>query len=82
LIKYKVEKKSNIVDLNLLLAESIKKLYQELSISRATFNCGYEVVRACSTHGRGEKLNTKFRSENLKGRDHSEDLGVGGRKIL
>jgi hypothetical protein len=27
-------------------------------------------------------MNTKFWSENLKGRDHSEDLGVGGRIIL
>jgi hypothetical protein len=27
-------------------------------------------------------MNTKFWSENLKGRDHSEDTGVDGRKIL
>jgi len=27
-------------------------------------------------------MRTKFWSENLKGRDHSEDLGVDGRKIL
>jgi hypothetical protein len=25
---------------------------------------------------------TKFRSENLKGKDHSDDLGVGGKIIL
>jgi len=36
---------------------------------------------ACSTHGIGE-INTKFWSENLKGRDHSEDLAVDGRIIL
>jgi hypothetical protein len=35
---------------------------------------------ACSTHGRDE-MHIKFQSENLKGRDHSEDLGVDG-KIL
>jgi hypothetical protein len=28
------------------------------------------------------KMLTKFWSENLKGRDHSEDIGVGGRIIL
>jgi hypothetical protein len=27
-------------------------------------------------------MRTEFRSENLKGRDHSENLGVGGRIIL
>jgi hypothetical protein len=27
-------------------------------------------------------MHTEFRSENLKGRDHSEDLGVDGRIIL
>jgi hypothetical protein len=37
---------------------------------------------ACSTHGRDEKYITKFLSENPKGRDHSEDLGVDGRSIL
>jgi hypothetical protein len=31
--------------------------------------------------GRAEK-NIKVRSENLKGRDHSEDLGIDGRVIL
>jgi hypothetical protein len=35
---------------------------------------------ACSTHG--EMGNTKLLSENLKGRDHSEDLCVKVRKIL
>jgi hypothetical protein len=33
---------------------------------------------SCSTHG-GD---TKFWSENLKGRDQSEELGVDGRIIL
>jgi hypothetical protein len=27
-------------------------------------------------------MHTIFRSENLKGRDHSEDLGIDGRIIL
>jgi hypothetical protein len=27
-------------------------------------------------------MHTNFRSENLKGRDHSEDLGVDGNIIL
>jgi len=34
--------------------------------------------RACSTHWTGEKC----WSENLKERDHLEDLGVDGRAIL
>jgi hypothetical protein len=34
---------------------------------------------ACSTRGRGEK-NTVFWLEDLKARDHSEDLGVDGSK--
>jgi len=38
--------------------------------------------RSCSTHGVGQEVYTKFLSENLKGRDHSEDPGVGGRIIL
>jgi hypothetical protein len=28
------------------------------------------------------KIHTKFWSENLKGRDHSEDLGVDGRIMM
>jgi hypothetical protein len=38
--------------------------------------------RICSTRGSYEKLIRKFWSENLKGRDHLEDLGVDGRIIL
>jgi len=41
---------------------------------------GYD-REACSTLGRDEKC-TQFWSEILKGRDHSEDLGVYGRIIL
>jgi hypothetical protein len=36
----------------------------------------------CSTHCRDEKCKKKKRSENLKGRDHSEDLGVVRKIIL
>jgi hypothetical protein len=36
---------------------------------------------ACGTHGRDE-VHTKFWSENLKGRDHLEDLGIDGKMIL
>jgi hypothetical protein len=36
---------------------------------------------ACSTHGIDEKC-TKLWSEDLKGRDHSEDLGVDRKIIL
>jgi len=36
---------------------------------------------ACGTHRRGE-MHTKFRSESLKGRDHSQDLGIDGKVIL
>jgi hypothetical protein len=32
--------------------------------------------RACSSYGRYEKCVTRFRSENLKGRDHVKDLGT------
>jgi len=35
--------------------------------------------RVCSTHGRD--MYTKFWSESLKGRDHSEDLGTDGRIV-
>jgi hypothetical protein len=34
------------------------------------------------THGRNEKFTKKFWSENLKGRDDSEDLDVDGMLIL
>jgi len=36
---------------------------------------------SCSTHGRDEKCMQNL-LENLKGRNHSEDLGEDGRKIL
>jgi hypothetical protein len=36
----------------------------------------------CSTHGGRREIHTKFWSENLKGRDQSDDLGVDGRIIL
>jgi hypothetical protein len=32
-----------------------------------------------STHGKDKKMHTVFWLEDLKGRDHSEDLGVDGR---
>jgi hypothetical protein len=35
----------------------------------------------CRAHGIDEKKIIKFWSENLKGRDHSEDLGVDGKII-
>jgi hypothetical protein len=38
----------------------------------------YERGRACSMHGSDEKCITHF-SENVKGRDHLEDLGVDGK---
>jgi hypothetical protein len=34
-----------------------------------------KIGEACSAHGR-EEINTKFWSENLKERDHSEDLEI------
>jgi hypothetical protein len=37
---------------------------------------------ACSMLGRDEKCIQNFSSENLKERDHSEDLGVDGKVIL
>jgi hypothetical protein len=37
--------------------------------------------RSCSTYGRDEKY-TKIWPGNMKGRDHTEDLGVSGRIIL
>jgi hypothetical protein len=37
---------------------------------------------ACSTHECNEKMHTTFLLENLKGRDHSEDMGIDGAKIL
>jgi hypothetical protein len=38
--------------------------------------------RMCSTHEGDEKFVPKNWSENMKGRDHSEDVGVDGRVIL
>jgi len=35
-----------------------------------------------STHGRHRKFVLIFRSKNLKGRDHSEDLGLDERTIF
>jgi hypothetical protein len=35
-----------------------------------------------SSTQRRKEMNTKFKSVNLKGRDHAEDLGVDGRIIL
>jgi hypothetical protein len=37
--------------------------------------------RSCSSHER-RKMYTVFRSENLNGSDHSENLGIDGRIIL
>jgi hypothetical protein len=37
---------------------------------------------ACSTHCRAGEVHTKFLSENLKERDHSEDLGIEGNTVL
>jgi hypothetical protein len=39
-------------------------------------------MRACRTHRRDEKCVQNFGRKKLKGRDHSEDLGVDGRIIL
>jgi hypothetical protein len=36
----------------------------------------------CSQHGRMRNAYTVFWLENLKGRDHLEDLGVDGKIIL
>jgi len=36
---------------------------------------------ACSTTGRDDKTRSKCWSENMNGRDHSEDLGVEGKII-
>jgi len=40
-----------------------------------------EMGRACGMHGTRE-MHTIFWLENLKGRDHFEDLGTDGRIIL
>jgi hypothetical protein len=39
-----------------------------------------EMGGSCSTHGRDE-MYTELQSENLKGRNHSQDLGLDGRII-
>jgi hypothetical protein len=38
--------------------------------------------RACTMHGGDEKCVQNFELGNLKGRDHSEDLGIDERIIL
>jgi hypothetical protein len=40
------------------------------------------MVGAGSMHGTDEKMHRKFWLENLKGRDHSEDLDIDGLIIL
>jgi len=37
---------------------------------------------ACSRHGIDERCQQNFWSENLKGRSHSDILGISERKIL
>jgi hypothetical protein len=37
---------------------------------------------ACSTYGRDEKMHIKFWSGNWKGKDHLEEVGMGGRIII
>jgi hypothetical protein len=41
-----------------------------------------EVIRSCTLHLIDEKCIQNFGQENMKGRDHSDDLGIGGRIIL
>jgi hypothetical protein len=38
--------------------------------------------QACSTNGKIREMRTSFGQKKLKGRHHSEDLGVDGRIIL
>jgi hypothetical protein len=40
------------------------------------------MVRACGTHGKGEKCVSKSFIGKPEGRDHLEEIGVGGRIIL
>jgi hypothetical protein len=41
-----------------------------------------EMGRACSTHEKDKKCILNFRSQNLKGRDYSGDLGIDERILL
>jgi hypothetical protein len=48
---------------------------------------GYQIKKdgmngTCSTHGRNEKFVQYYGWKNLKGKVHSEDLGVDGKIIL
>jgi len=38
--------------------------------------------RECSMHNKTWEMRTKFQSENLMGKDHSENMWMDGRKIL
>jgi hypothetical protein len=38
--------------------------------------------RACSSHGRDLQIRTEFCFESLKGRNHTEDIGVKRRIIV
>jgi hypothetical protein len=50
----------------------------ECDTERASYQVKeYEMIEACSTHGRNEKC--IHLSENMKGRENSENLDVGGR---
>jgi hypothetical protein len=56
---------------------------EEHCIMRSFITCTLHqmLLGACSMHWRDEMC-TIFWSEGLKGRDHSEDLGVDGRMVL
>jgi hypothetical protein len=41
-----------------------------------------EMGRECSMHNKTWEMRTKFQSENLMGKDHSENMWMDGRKIL
>jgi hypothetical protein len=60
--------------------EELHNLYDSPNIIRAIIKEN-EIGVTCSTYER-RKMHSRFWSENLKGRDPSENLGVDGRIIL
>jgi len=65
--------------------DCIMRSFIVCTISR--YYCGdqikeHEMGGTCSTDEKDEKTHTIFWLENLKGRDHLQDLGVDGKIIL
>jgi hypothetical protein len=74
-----LKRKEVAVDWRRLHNEELHNLYASPDIIRVSKSKGVRLVGHVARMG---EMHTKFWSENLKGRDHMEDLGVDGNTIL